>query len=242
MKNGVKLLFPWLWSKMAQQPQAGFVFYLSWGFWADGRSLGSTAGPGARLQGSPHCPPEYLCSRFCHLHRPPLPLHLCPPPPLFHPHLSPHPPRCHCSGAWVAPTYPGNANVFCCYSCHLYCYHCHHYHHLFAGSTVFVSEPWSRCSSLVSWSLLSMSSISLFLAFLVMRSWSASATWYSRVSAWLSVIYRKTKITKTDWNTDYKSLCITVNLSTGKLLIECQKSNLQLKSWNKTQFTRLCFS
>lgn len=88
----------------------GFCFYLSRGFWADGRSLGSTAGPGTRLQGSPRCPPEYLCSRCCHLHRPPLPLHLCPPPPLSHHHLPPHRPR-HCSDAWVAPMYPGNADV-----------------------------------------------------------------------------------------------------------------------------------
>lgn len=62
---------------------------------------------------------------------------------------------------------------------------------------MFASEPWSSCSPLVSWSLLSMSSISLFLAFLVMRSWRASATWYSRVSAWLSVIYRETKKNRT---------------------------------------------
>lgn len=110
MKNGVKLLFPWLWSN--SNLRLGLCFYLSRGFWADGRSLGSTAGPGARRQGSPHCPPEYLCSRFCHHHRPPLPLHFCPPPPLFHPHLPPHPRCFHCSGAWVAPTCPGSANVF----------------------------------------------------------------------------------------------------------------------------------
>lgn len=86
-------------------------FYLSRGSSADGRSWGSTAGPGARLQGSPHCPPQCPCPRCCQLRRRPLLLlHLFRPHPRSRPHPLPPPLRC-CSGVWVAPMCPGNASI-----------------------------------------------------------------------------------------------------------------------------------
>lgn len=88
--------------------------YLSRGSSADGRSWGSTADPGARLQGSPRCPPQCPCPRCCQLRRRPLLLlHLCQPRPQSHHHHHPppaRPPRC-CSGVWVAPMCPGNASI-----------------------------------------------------------------------------------------------------------------------------------
>lgn len=93
-------------------PSLSLRFYLSRGSWADGRSWGSTAGPGARLQGSPHCPPQCLCPRCCQLcRRPLLLLHPCPPRPQSHHHPPPRPPRLRCSGAWLAPMCPGNASI-----------------------------------------------------------------------------------------------------------------------------------